>query len=120
MAGSNPPMGAAQTDPLNWVPLVPDPSDPGAYPIVGYTTQEFYTCYALTGGVDVKANGIAGYLSWALGNVFSEPDQVLSDNGFAPLPAAWKAAILDAFVTGNPNNLQIRVGPVFGVCSSGG
>jgi hypothetical protein len=47
------------------------------------------------------------------------PDQVLNDNGFAPLPQDWKDAILGTFVAGDPNNLQIRVGPVAGVCTGG-
>jgi hypothetical protein len=87
---------------------------------VGYTTQEFYTCYGTNDGVDVKANGILGYLTWALSSPDGVPDQVLNDNGFAPLPSDWKNAIIDAFVNGGDgNNLQIRVGPVAGVCTSG-
>jgi ABC-type phosphate transport system substrate-binding protein len=120
MGDLTPPSGAARANPLNWDPLIADPQNQNAYPIVGYTTEELYTCYTLTGGVDVKANGITGYLSWALSSPDGVPDQVLNDNGFAPLPDDWKAAILDTFVTGDANNLQIRVGPVAGVCSSGG
>jgi hypothetical protein len=74
----------------------------------------------LTDGQDVKANGVTGYLTWALSSPDGVPDQVLGDNGFAPLPTDWKNAILETFVTGDANNLQIRVGPVVGVCSSGG
>jgi phosphate transport system substrate-binding protein len=113
-----PPTGADRPNPLLWVPLVPDPQNVNAYPIVGYTTQEFYTCYSTTSGADVKASGIRGYLTWALSSPDGVPDHVLNDNGFAPLPADWKAAILDAFVNGGDgNNLQIRVGPASGVCS---
>jgi ABC-type phosphate transport system substrate-binding protein len=113
-----PPTGPARLNPLNWVPLVPDPQNVNAYPIVGYTTQELYTCYRTTSGMDVKAGGLRGYLTWALSSPDGVPDQVLNDNGFAPLPVDWKAAILDAFVNGGDgNNLQIRVGPVSGVCS---
>jgi ABC-type phosphate transport system substrate-binding protein len=120
MGNSAPPMGTARKNPGNWVPLVPDPLDPYAYPIVGYTTQEFYTCYQLSNGLDVKASGVRDYLTWSLSSLDGVPDQVLTDNGFAPLPAGWKTAILDTFVTGDANNLQIRVGPTFGVCTSGG
>jgi hypothetical protein len=99
---------------------VADPQNGDAYPIVGYTTQEYYTCYSLTLGVDVKANGLTGYLTWALSSPDGVPDQVLNDNGFAPLPSDWKSAVLDTFVNGTDgNNLQIRVGPVSGVCSGG-
>ena len=114
-----PPLGTDRANPSNWVPLVADPSNGLAYPIVGYTTQEFYTCYQQTNGQDVKANGISNYLLWSLSSPDGVMDQVLGDNGFAPLPPDWKNAILDAFVTGDANNLQIRVGPVAGVCSSG-
>jgi ABC-type phosphate transport system substrate-binding protein len=119
MGNIDPPTGAARSNPLNWVPLVADPGSPNAYPMVGYTTQEFYTCYNMTSGADVKANGILGYLTWALSSPDGVPDLVLNDNGFAPLPPAWKGAILDTFVTGDVNNLQIRVGPVPGVCKGG-
>jgi hypothetical protein len=115
-----PPSGSDEINPSNWVPLVADPSNPAAYPIVGYTTQEFYTCYQMTNGQDVKASGLTGYLTWALSSPDGVPDQVLGDNGFAPLPPDWKNAILSAFVTGDGNNLQIQVGPVMGLCSSGG
>jgi ABC-type phosphate transport system substrate-binding protein len=115
-----PPTDTDRANPLNWDPLIADPQNQDAYPIVGYTTQEFYSCYNLTGGVDIKANGIRGYLTWALTSQDGVPDQVLNDNGFAPLPADWKAAIIDAFVTGDANNLRIRVGPMTGFCSSGG
>jgi len=115
-----PPSGADRLNQLNWVPLVADPQNGDAYPIVGYTTQEYYTCYSLTSGVDVKANGLTAYLTWALSSPDGVPDQVLNDNGFAPLPSDWKSAVLDTFVNGTDgNNLQIRVGPVSGVCSGG-
>jgi ABC-type phosphate transport system substrate-binding protein len=114
-----PPSGTNRQNQLNWVPLVEDPQNVNGYPIVGYTTQEYYTCYSLTSGVDVIANGLTGYLTWALSSPDGVPDQVLNDNGFAPLPPDWKNAILDTFITGiDGNNLQIRVGPVAGVCSS--
>ncbi|HXN25283.1 MAG TPA: hypothetical protein VOA41_21325 [Candidatus Dormibacteraeota bacterium] len=119
MGNVDPPTGTDRANPLNWVPLVVDPVSPSAYPMVGYTTQEFCTCYNVTSGTDVKANGIRGYLTWALSSPDAVPDLVLNDNGFAPLPASWKSAILDTFVTGDANNLQIRVGPVLGVCSGG-
>ena len=115
-----PPTGTDRANPSNWVPLVADPSNSLAYPIVGYTTQEFYTCYQLTSGQDIKSSGVTNYLLWSLSSPDGVPDQVLGDNGFAPLPPDWKNAILDTFVTGDSNNLQIRVGPVVGVCSSGG
>jgi ABC-type phosphate transport system substrate-binding protein len=118
MGGTPPPAGTDRLNPLNWVPLVPDPLNLNAYPIVGYTTEELYTCYRTTSGADVKASGIRGYLTWALSSPDGVPDLVLNDNGFAPLPADWKAAIIDAFINGGDgNNLQIRVGPVPGVCS---
>jgi len=120
MGDATPPTGTDRFNQLNWVPLVADPANPNAYPIVGYTTQEYYTCYALTSGVDVKSQGILGYLTWALSSPDGVPDQVLSNNGFAPLPIDWKNAILDSFVNGTDgNNLQIRVGPFGGVCSGG-
>ena len=120
MGDQPPPTGTDRLNQLNWVPLIADPLNVNAYPIVGYTTQEFYTCYSLTSGVDVKANGLTGYLTWALSSPDGVPDQVLNDNGFAPLPPDWKNAILDTFVNGvDGNNLQIRVGPVSGVCSGG-
>src|SRR5258708_3138745 len=73
MGTSAPPIGTARQNPSNWVPLIADPSDPAAYPIVGYTTQEFYTCYQLTSGQDVKANGVRGYLTWALSSIDPVP-----------------------------------------------
>jgi hypothetical protein len=76
-----PPTGTDETNPINWVPLVADPSNLLAYPIAGYTTQEYYTCYQLTNGQDIKANGLTNYLVWALSSPDGVPDQVLGTTG---------------------------------------
>ncbi|MEH2395003.1 MAG: substrate-binding domain-containing protein [Nostoc sp.] len=64
--------------------VVTDPTAANAYPIVTATYMLFYDKYA-----DVKvANGIKGFIGWALGTTAA--DNIATARGYAPLPAAIK------------------------------
>ena len=74
--------------------VVTDPTAANAYPIVTATYILFYDKYA-----DVKvANGIKGFINWALGvppvpapaNVTTNPNNIAIDRGYAPLPDTIK------------------------------
>ncbi|WP_375496689.1 hypothetical protein [uncultured Nostoc sp.] len=64
--------------------VVNDPTAANAYPLVSASYLVFYDKYA-----DVKvANGIKGFIGWALGTTAA--DNIATDRGYAPLPTAIK------------------------------
>jgi len=111
-SGINPPAGAAEADPSNWVeslsasaPLA-SPTNAAAYPLVGTTQLFFYQCYAKA-GPKATVIGQLGYVYEAKINTDHKLG-ILSKVGLAPLPSAWRAAINGAFVTGSDGQgLQI-------------
>jgi phosphate transport system substrate-binding protein len=76
---------AARANPLNWANqgTVPNPAQPGSYPISGFSWFLFYQCYA-SGNV---AAVIPQYLTWHYSNALAA--NILADNGMAVPPAAW-------------------------------
>jgi phosphate transport system substrate-binding protein len=92
-----------------------NPIDGAAYPIVGFTYFEFYTCYA---GKN-KVQAISGFLNWLYNKNNVVPDQVVADNGLAPLNKAFKSAIRNLVngTGGSSSDLAIQKGPVSGVCT---
>jgi ABC-type phosphate transport system substrate-binding protein len=89
-----PPTGAVNAaNPFLWVPSVPNATQ--GYPIIGYTTEEYSTCYADTAGVGTA-------VSTHLTDIFTNKNDVkiITNNGFAIIPAAFSTAIVDAFIKG--------------------
>ena len=92
--------------PNNWVPVFAasaNPRDPSVvpypstgYPILGFTNLIFSQCYAdATQTSQVRTFFGRHYGSSSLTN----NDNAIKNNRFVPLPAAWKTAIRDSFVT---------------------
>lgn len=80
---------ADRANPLAWSlqGVVSNPVLPDSYPISGFTWLLMYQCY------QQHANGLNAY-NWVttwLNYVYGSPNafQILHDNGFAELPAAW-------------------------------
>jgi ABC-type phosphate transport system substrate-binding protein len=76
-------------NPLTWSlqGTVANPVVPGAYPIAGFTWLDMYQCYK------PHANGNNAFLWFRiwLDYLYGSPDahNILTSNGFAPVPAAW-------------------------------
>ncbi|MBT2372648.1 substrate-binding domain-containing protein [Pseudomonas fluorescens] len=95
-----------------WVPVfgAADPLDPSVvpyptdgYPILGFTNLIFSQCYAdATQTSQVRAFFSRHYGSSTLTN----NDNAIKNNRFVPLPANWKTAVRDTFVTAT-NGLSI-------------
>lgn len=90
---------ADPTDPLAWVPADELATPSAGYSIVGVTNLIFSQCYA-----DTAANGdlskIKGFLATHYnGNPALNNDSAISDHDLIPLPAGWKAAVRNHFVT---------------------
>ncbi|WP_411379863.1 substrate-binding domain-containing protein [Pseudomonas sp. MPB26] len=93
-----------------WVPTfaaAANPSDPSVvaypttgYPILGFTNLIFSQCYAdATQTSQVRAFFTRHYGSNALTN----NDAAIRNNRFVPLPATWKTAVRDNFLTATSN-----------------
>jgi ABC-type phosphate transport system substrate-binding protein len=81
---------ADRTNPLNWASqgTVPNPAQPGAYPIAGFSWFLFYQCYSSA----AFASSIPAYLTWHY-TPGALASAVLGDNGMAQPPANWVAQI---------------------------
>lgn len=106
--------GKCRNRPQDWVepasktsPLA-NPLGTPSYPIVGTSNMLTYTCYA-TAPARRTLTGFLGYYfkSATLNNTSLG---LLSAAGFAPLPSAWRKAVLDTFVTtADPNGTQMVI-----------
>jgi len=100
MAAIKPPsFPNAAANPLNWGALNPTPTAAAAYPIGGFSFIDLHRCY--TSAADVTAlvrttTGSYGYLTWYYGPSSvngGKPNAILAQDGFAPVPNTWKAAV---------------------------
>jgi ABC-type phosphate transport system substrate-binding protein len=99
MAASKPPKFPTEAgNPLNWGAVNPTPTAATAYPIGGFSFIDLHRCY--TSARDVAAlvgtSGKVGYLAWYYGAPSvnkNAPASILSKDGFASVPAAWRLAI---------------------------
>jgi len=99
MAAIKPPsFPNAAANPLNWGALNPTPTAAAAYPIGGFSFIDLHRCY--TSAADVAAlvskTGKYGYLTWYYGPSSvngGKPNAILAQDGFAPVPNTWKAAV---------------------------
>ncbi|PYY82279.1 protein disulfide reductase [Pseudomonas sp. TKO26] len=99
------PVPSADLDkPNNWVPVfaaTTSPTDPSVvpypttgYPILGFTNLIFSQCYADA----TQTSQVRAFFSRHYGALVNN-DSAINSNRFVPLPAAWKTAIRNSFVT---------------------
>jgi ABC-type phosphate transport system substrate-binding protein len=88
-------------NPDNWVPVFGpvgaagvQPYPDSGYPILGFTNLIFSQCYA---NAD-QTSQVRGFFTKHFGAAANN-DAAISANRFVPLPANWKAAITDTFLT---------------------
>jgi ABC-type phosphate transport system substrate-binding protein len=94
-----------------------DPTSPKAYPVVGTTNVILSTCYQH----NQTARLIEQFFKWYVqSNVAQQvPDGLLTKNGLAALPKAWRRAILETFPTDHAGlGLNISVAGNSGACAS--
>lgn len=122
------PSATTADDPLAWVASpsgavtgnrIANPTDPAAYPIAGTTNFLLYTCYGTAAETNALARrtGTLGFLNW----FYSTPEaiSILGENGFAPLPSAFRTSIQGNFLNGGSGPLRIRTAPSAGTCTTG-
>jgi phosphate transport system substrate-binding protein len=113
-AASPPPAGAnaVRWGRIQTSPAIVNSSAADAYPIVGFTFLNFYTCYPAA-----KAPGITGFVNWY--TTSPQAQRVATANAFVPLPARFRTAIRN-LVNGtgaSPDRLKIQAGPRAGLCT---
>lgn len=108
MSSSKPPafVGGASGagNPLAWGAINPLPTSAAAYPIGGFSFIDLHRCYKSAAEVNamVATTGKVGYFPWYYGTSSvnkGTPDAILEKDGFAPVPTAWKTAILKLLTT---------------------
>jgi ABC-type phosphate transport system substrate-binding protein len=89
------------TNPDNWVPVFGkdgvagvQPYPESGYPILGFTNLIFGQCYANAGQTTQVRDFFAQHYGETVNN-----DAAITANRFVPLPASWKTAITDTFLT---------------------
>ena len=90
-----------RANPDNWVPVFGKPGVAGTvaypasgYPILGFTNLIFSQCYANAGQTTQVRDFFTKHFGASANN-----DAAISANRFVPLPANWKTAITDTFLT---------------------
>jgi phosphate transport system substrate-binding protein len=113
-AASPPPAGAnaVRWGRIQTSPAIVNSSAADAYPIVGFTFLNFYTCYPAA-----KAPGITGFVNWY--TTSPQAQRVATANAFVPLPARFRTAIRNLVngTGGSPDRLKIQAGPRAGLCT---
>ena len=113
-AASPPPAGAnaVRWGRIQTSPAIVNSSAADAYPIVGFTFLNFYTCYPAA-----KAPGITGFVNWY--TTSPQAQLVATANAFVPLPARFRTAIRNLVngTGGSPDRLKIQAGPRAGLCT---
>jgi ABC-type phosphate transport system substrate-binding protein len=96
-----------RTSPEDWVRVSPssgsatlaNPTPAQAYPIIATVNYLGYTCYATAAKTgSVRTSAVSGSPSGYVNYWFTR-DDILTNAGLAPLPAAWKNAIINTFLT---------------------
>lgn len=96
-------------EPVSKTSQLANPTGNKAYPIVGTTNALLYTCYKN----GKQAAVIKKFFTWYIkNNVVQEvPDGLLTKNGLASLPTAWRTAINETFLKNSSGlNLTINKG----------
>lgn len=102
-------------EPVSKTSPLADPGGKGAYPVVGTTNALLYTCYSNKKVVALMKR----FFTWYTKDdtVQEIPDGLLTKNGLASLPTAWRTAIGETFLNNNSGlNLTIDQGGK-GVCT---
>ncbi len=94
-------LGTPLSSPTSWVPTFTGSSIPGGYPIIGYTTLEIAQCYL----DDTVATRMRSVISNLANHVWKKP---IEDHQFVEVTPTILAAMQEAFVTGDENNLDIN------------
>ncbi|HWA92174.1 MAG TPA: substrate-binding domain-containing protein [Rhizomicrobium sp.] len=94
-------------EPVSKTSLLAAPSAKGAYPVVGTTNVLLYTCYKNK----QVAKLMPKFFSWYSNNyvVQEVPDGLLTKNGLASMPTAWRTAITETFLNNN-SGLNLNIG----------
>lgn len=111
-----PPVGAAKSDPMNWIPSFMVPSTGTGYPIYGSTNLLVAQCYEGGFGIGSVGAAVRAFLLKLYGTTAYA--QKISSNYFVELPGIWKTAIRDTFLVSQPNNALDIGNPL--VCSNVG
>ncbi len=114
-----------RSDPTAWVQsnsptaLIANPTNSGAYPVVGTANWLTYTCYA-SKNQEKSLAGVVKYISEEAIN-YDPSKGILAAAGLAPLDKQWRKAIQSTFVA-NKDSLGLQLEPVGtkGVCSQNG
>ncbi|WP_342325151.1 substrate-binding domain-containing protein [Kosakonia sp. BYX6] len=95
-ASATPPTGTARNNPLNWVPAYVLPTNTAVYPIYGTTNLLVGQCY--TGGItsDSVGGAVRDFLTKLNNGSYASQ---IATHLFISLPASWRTAITDAFLT---------------------
>lgn len=106
-----PPTTAQRSDPNNWVPVfaaTASATDPSVrpypttgYPILGFTNLIFSQCYADATQTQQVRDFFTRHYGASVNN-----DTAITNHRFVPLPASWKLAVRQSFLT-STNNLYI-------------
>ncbi|HXW75905.1 MAG TPA: substrate-binding domain-containing protein [Candidatus Eremiobacteraceae bacterium] len=105
LKGVTPP---ANPDPYDLGVLLPNPTNSGSYPIVGFTWLLIYQCYSTA----AEHTAITDVVNWYASST-DEPtnaDQILESQGLAPLTNKFKGAVHAIM----PN---VKKGPISGTCT---
>jgi ABC-type phosphate transport system substrate-binding protein len=120
MAHIQPPTAAADIqNPLKWGALNPIPTSVSAYPIGGFTFIDLRRCFTSADDVQAlvgKKSRADGFFTWYFGPKSvngGAPAAILANNGYAPVPAPWPAAI-NSLLTGTATGLNV---PGSGACA---
>ena len=115
-----------RNDPTAWVQgtsassLIADPSNTGAYPIVGTANWIAYQCY-LSANQEKSLTLVMHYIDEQPINTDSKKG-ILATAGMAPLSKAWRTAVQTTFVT-NADGLGLNIGVAqqsVGTCKGSG
>lgn len=98
------PTGTNRTDPLKWVPKVPNPVQ--GYPIVGTTNLILSQCYTTAANISAAFSVLRQFYD-SLSTRFPSAQTAISEHQFVALPAAFLADAKATFLTGDGQGLQI-------------
>ena len=109
-----PPIGSAAADPMRWLPADPLPAK--GYPIVGFGSGVFSTCYGPDDSASAKTARQFSFVLWReivrliIVNWTTTPIPIGLDHqyGFEKLPQVWSNAVAATFTT-NKSGLNLNV-----------
>ncbi len=105
---------AALRNPTYRPPAYPNPALATAYPIVGFTMLDLYSCYFPA----AETSTLKGLISWYTGHhprvSTAVPDQIARKHGFVSLNQTFKDAV---WAWANDATLGLKTGPISGTCT---